>query len=80
MPTSIRLDTATDRALEELAKRRGKTKSQLVRGAIEELLARDQLTPYELVEDLIGSVSGGPADLSERSGEKLRALLSERRK
>jgi hypothetical protein len=80
MPTSIRLDPATDRTLEALAKRHAASKSALVRRAIEELLAREQLTPYERVADLVGSVSGGPEDLSERTGEKLRALLAEHRR
>lgn len=80
MPTSIRLDAATDKTLEALAKRHSVSKSALVRRAIEDLLAREELTPYERVSDLVGCASGGPEDLSERSGEKLRALLAERRK
>lgn len=79
MPTSIRLDPATERTLELLAKRRSVSKSALVRQAIEDLLAREELSPYERVADLVGSVSGGPEDLSERTGEKLRALLAGRR-
>lgn len=79
MPTSIRLDPATDRTLDALAKRRSVSKSALVRRAIEDLLAREQLAPYERVSDLIGSVAGGPQDLSEATGEKLRALLEERK-
>lgn len=78
MPTSIRLDPETDRTLDLLAKRHSVSKSALVRRAIEDLLAREDVSPYERVCDLIGSVSGGPEDLSERTGEKLRALLSER--
>jgi hypothetical protein len=80
MPTSIHLDPATDRSLELVDKRCSMSKSALVRRAIEDLLAREELTPYERVADLVGSVSGGPQDLSERTGEKLRALLAERRK
>jgi hypothetical protein len=78
MPTSIRLDPETDRTLDRLAKRQSVSKSALVRRAIEDLLAREDVSPYERLRDLIGSVSGGPEDLSERTGEKLRALLSER--
>ncbi len=59
MPLSIRLDTETDTALEEIAERRSQTKSEVVRRAIHEFIRRERLTPYELVEDLIGSVSGG---------------------
>jgi predicted DNA-binding protein len=79
MSVSLRLDNPTERALERIAKRRGQTKTEVARKAIEELIAREELTPYELVSDLIGSVSGGPEDLSEQTGRKFRELL-ERRK
>lgn len=75
MPLSIRLDTETETALAEIAERRSQTKSEVVRRAIHELIRRECLTPYEMVEDLIGSVSGGPEDLSARTGEKFRQLL-----
>ncbi len=78
MPTSIRLDPATDQALDELAHRRSETKSQLVRRAIEDLLARENFPPYERAADLIGAVSGGPPDLSEGTGQGLRELLASR--
>jgi predicted DNA-binding protein len=79
MPMSLRLGMPTERALERIAERRGQTKSEVARKAIEDLIAREQLTPYELVSDLIGSVTGGPEDLSEHTGRKLREIL-ERRK
>lgn len=44
--------------------------------ALEDIVER-RVTPYEMVEDLIGCVSGGPEDLSSRTGEKFRALLLE---
>ncbi len=80
MPLSIRLDTETDTALEEIAERRSQTKSEVVRRAIRELVRRERLTPYEMAEDLIGSVSGGPEDLSARTGEKFRQLLLRKRR
>jgi Arc/MetJ-type ribon-helix-helix transcriptional regulator len=79
MPTSVRLDPATDRALEAIARRRSQSKSDVVRQAVSELIAREQVSPYELVQDLIGVVSGGPPDLSERTGERFRAQLEQRR-
>lgn len=79
MPLSLRLNTETDRALEEIAQRKGQTKSEVVRQAIQELVDRERLTPYERVADLIGCVSGGPEDLSEDTGQKLRALLETQR-
>lgn len=79
MPTSVRLDRETDQALEEIAARRHETKSQVVRRAISELVARESATPYERAVDLIGTVRGGPADLSERTGRRFRQLLETRR-
>jgi len=79
VPTSIRLDPETDRALEELARRSSSTRSELVRRAIRDLLDREQLSPYERVSDLIGSVTGGPPDLSESTGRRFRELLAERK-
>jgi transcriptional regulator with XRE-family HTH domain len=68
-PTSIRLDPKAERALEELARQRSQTKSELVRRAIDELLTREQarerVAPFDRAADLIGSVSDGPEDLSE---------------
>lgn len=80
MPTSIRLDPATDQALEQLARRLSETKSQVVRRAIEDLIARERVSPYERASDLIGSVSGGPRDLSEGTGRRFREILAEKRR
>lgn len=78
MPTSIRLDHDTERALEEIAARHCETKSQVVRRAVAELIAREGASPYERVADLIGSVRGGPDDLSEQTGRRFRELLKAR--
>ncbi|MGD2115127.1 MAG: type II toxin-antitoxin system VapB family antitoxin [Acidobacteriota bacterium] len=82
MPTSIRIDPKSERALEELARQRSQTKSELVRRAIDEFLtrerARERVSPYDRAADLIGSVSGGPEDLSEETGKRFRNLLAER--
>lgn len=72
MPISVRLDPDTHRALEELARRRSETKSEVVRQAIHDLLDRERLSPYERAADLIGSVTGGPPDLSEAAGMRIR--------
>lgn len=76
MPTSIRLDAETDRALEEIARRRSTTKSQVVRTAIADFLGREQLSPYARAADLLGSVTGGPEDLSEDTGRRVREMLA----
>lgn len=83
MPMSVRLDAKTERLVERLARARGQTKSEVVRDAIGALVKETQetaqaVTPYERVKDLVGCVSGGPRDLSERTGEKFRQLLISR--
>jgi Arc/MetJ-type ribon-helix-helix transcriptional regulator len=75
LPTSVRLDPETKRALEQLARRRSVSRSEVLRQAIQLLAARDQQSPYDRVVDLIGSVRGGPPDLSEQAGRRLRQLM-----
>jgi hypothetical protein len=36
--------------------------------------------PYETVRDLIGSVHGGPTDLSVRTGEQFRRMVHAKRR
>jgi len=81
VPTSVRLDDETQRLLQRLANRKSLTKSEVIRAAIEALAAAEPLEeqfagPHELVSDLIGSVSGGPEDLSTQTGKRFRDLLS----
>ena len=80
MPTSVRLDETTRRLLRQLARRRSRTQSDVIREAIGALARQEGLEerpegPYAIVEDLIGCVSGGPVDLSEATGRKFRELL-----
>lgn len=80
MPLSVRVDPETERLLSRLARKKGLTKSQVVREAIGSLAKRTEEAengrrPYDLVEDLIGCVKGGPADLSVKTGEGIRRLL-----
>jgi hypothetical protein len=51
-----------------------------LRQAIELLAAQDQESPFDRVADLIGSIRGGPPDLSEQTGKRLRQLLADRQK
>ncbi len=80
MPLSIRLEPQAKTALEEIARRRGTTQSQLVRSAIDELIVRERGSLYERVEDLVGCVEGGPPDLSEDTGRKFREVLARRQR
>ena len=85
MPLSVRLNTSTRQLVERLARKRGQTKSEVIRDAIgilahQEKGSDEEKRPYDMVAHLIGCVSGGPPDLSERAGEKFRQLLVEGRK
>lgn len=84
MPLTVRVDVKTERLLLRLARKRGETKSEIIRDAIGVLAKEVRVQeatehPYEKVRDLIGSVSGGSIDLSTRTGEKFRRLLNGRR-
>jgi len=85
MPLTVRVDLKTERLLERLARKRGRTKSEVIRDAIgilaKSVEAEEKMEhPYDKIRDLIGSVHGGPADLSERTGEAFRRLVAGRRR
>jgi hypothetical protein len=52
-----------------------------MREAIQKWVEKEEttLTPYELVKDIIGSVSGGDPKMSENAGRKFTELLQARR-
>ena len=84
MPITVRLDAKTEALLIRLVKRTGRTKSQVIRDAIHAYAKsgnRNEAAkgPYEAIKHLIGIASGGPPDLSERTGEKFRELLLKKR-
>jgi len=85
MPTSVRLDAKTERLVEKIARDEGRTKSQVIREAIVAAAEskrgkREETRPYDRIAHLIGIAKGGPSDLSERTGEKFRKLLEEKRR
>jgi len=85
MPLTVRVDVKTERMLQQLAHKQGRTKSEIIRDAIgvfaKEVETKDALVhPYENVRDLIGSVKGGPTDLSKKTGENFRQALVDRRR
>jgi hypothetical protein len=85
MPTSVRLDPKTQRVIRELARRTGRTQSEVIRDAIHRLAAakseeRRGQTAFELWKDAIGCAEGGPPELSERTGERFRSRLLARRR
>lgn len=86
MPTSVRLDARTQNLIARLAKRRGQTKSELIRTALERL-AREVSeaeaqgggqTAYDRIAHVVGIADSGGAGLSERTGERFRDLLIKR--
>ena len=82
MPMSVRLDVKTSRVIARLAKRRGQTKSEVVREAIGVLAQQNKAWeqakhPYDLVAHLIGCVDSGGMRLSEKTGEKFANLVRE---
>lgn len=80
MTTSVRMDSETQRLLDTLARERGSTKSEVVREAVrlaakQRRWPRRAKRPYDAFRGIVGSVHGGPPDLSERTGEGFRRLL-----
>ncbi len=83
MPLSVRVDSETERLLSRLARKKGLTKSQVVREAIGSLAKWSQegengRRPYDIIEDLIGCVKGGPPDLSVKTGQGFRKILQQK--
>jgi len=79
VPTSVRFDPETERALEQLARSRSASKSEIVRQAIELLASQERQAPFDRVADLLGCVQGGPPDLSEETGTRFRQHLADRK-
>ncbi|MDO8476523.1 MAG: ribbon-helix-helix protein, CopG family [Candidatus Rokubacteria bacterium] len=85
MPTSVRLDAKTESLVARLARRKGQTKSKVIRDAIHafaktETAVREFESAYEALKPWIGCVRGGPPDLSSRTGEKFARMLRERKR
>ena len=60
---SFKLPEALDEALSDLARRRGSSRSALVREALEGLAASGRRSVTAVVDELVGPLDG-PADLS----------------
>lgn len=85
MVTSVRLDTKTERALDRMARLTGKTKSDLIREAVQQMTARTARdseggpTAYDRLADLIGLVDRGAGDRAARSEEILSQMFARTR-
>ena len=80
---ALRLDERTREKLARLAVRRGTTRSALVREAIDDLIGREEggasARPWDLVQDLLGSVRGGDPHRAVDGGRKVARTLRQRR-
>ena len=85
MPLTVRVDVKTERLIQRLARKQGRSKSEVIRDAIGVLARQVQgqeetERPFETVRDLIGSIHGGPPDLSVRTGEQFRRMVQAKRR
>lgn len=81
---TIRIDPKVRRAIERIARERAVTKSDVVRAALAQLAEAESNAnanePPQLARSrAVGCASGGPPDLSERTGAKFREQLVARR-
>jgi hypothetical protein len=80
---NVRVDPETASFLERIARQTGRTKSEIVREALQAL--REQtassapVPPSEAMAHLIGSWDSGGLQLSERTGERFAQLLQEKK-
>ncbi|MFQ6023918.1 MAG: ribbon-helix-helix protein, CopG family [Acidiferrobacterales bacterium] len=83
MPTSVRLDPETEALLRRLARRSGRTKSDMLREALLRLAEEEDTAaraghPYAMMSDLVGIATGGPPELARAHKRAFREALSKR--
>ncbi|MEO8359608.1 MAG: CopG family transcriptional regulator [Vicinamibacteria bacterium] len=78
---SVRLDEASEEALTGAARARKVSRAVILREAIADYAgnAAADVSPLARLSSLIGVIDDGPADLSERTGEKFAHALEQRR-
>jgi hypothetical protein len=80
---NLRVDAGTAAFLERAARQSGRTKSEIVREALEafrkEEIRPKAAAPSEAMAHLIGSWDSGGMKLSQRTGERFARLLQERK-
>jgi hypothetical protein len=81
---TIRIDAATDRKLDRLAREAHTSRSDIVRRALKQLKtgASDdgESSAYSRVADLVGCISSGSGERSTDTGKGYAALLRSRRR
>jgi hypothetical protein len=77
---SVRLDEASDEALAEAARDRKVSRAVILREAIAEYAgAAVRGSPVSRMSSLIGVITDGPGDLSEKTGAGFARVLQKRR-
>jgi hypothetical protein len=80
---NLRVDAETAAFLERVARQTGRTKSEIVRDALEAFRKKEirpkGVSPSETMTHLIGCWDSGGMKLSERTGERFARLLQESR-
>jgi len=81
-PVTLRLDPETRRQIARVARRKGISKSEVIRQALHSWpeFADSSVSAYEQVADLIGVVQGGNPRRSEETGKQFRKILVAKRK
>ena len=80
MPTSVRLNPGTERLLQRLVLRTGRSKSDVIRRAIEVLAEQEETgletkPVFERVEHLLGVGTGGDPNLSKQTRRRFAEQL-----
>ncbi len=80
---TVRLDPETRKLVAELARKYRVSRSEVVRRGLRLLAEQERHSaasePFAALRHLIGRVSGGRRDLSEKTGARFRELLSRKR-
>jgi Arc/MetJ-type ribon-helix-helix transcriptional regulator len=76
---TVRLPEPLAAEIEAESRARRLSKSDVVRERLQRAPAAASDDPLASIRDLIGSVDGGPPDLSERKNEYLRAIIRGRK-
>ena len=78
---SVRLNDDEEVTVRGLARRQKSSVSDVIRDAVRVYVRNGKERPprpYDLIEDLIGSVTDLPPDLSESGGQRFAAILREK--
>jgi hypothetical protein len=77
VPLSVRLDPALEARVDEESRRRGVSKSEVVKDALERALGLKN--PYSLLKQVRSGARSGRADASQNTGLGLKAKLRVKR-